>query len=223
MQHLLKVLHLRNTLLYRSTCRRVVIVNAPKAGADLPRWLTDEPGPSPRRALELARERVLAGSKLDMTALAAELGVSRTTLFRWVGGRHELLGEVFWSLAEPAMRAAIESATSRGGARIAAIVGAYLRAALAEPAFAVYLVREPQATLQLLTAAGSVVQLRSIAKTVELLTAEIAAGTIEPPLPVDDLAYLIVRIAESFAFTPLITGEPAAPEKAEAAIAALLR
>lgn len=198
-------------------------MNAPLVDVDLPPWLTDEPGASPRKALELARRRVLSGRKVDMSAIAAELGVSRTTLFRWVGSRNALLAEVFWSLAEPALRTAIDSASGRGGERIARTVGHYLRAVLAAQAFGAQLTREPQATLQLLTAAGSPVQRRSIAVVTALIEAEIAAEALEPPLPVPDLAYLVVRIAESFLYPPLITGEPAAPEKAEAAVAALLR
>jgi hypothetical protein len=34
-----------------------------------------------------------------MTSLAAELGVNRVTLYRWVGSRDVLMVEVLWSLA----------------------------------------------------------------------------------------------------------------------------
>lgn len=172
---------------------------------------------------ERGREGLLSGQKLDMSALAEELGVSRSTLFRWVGGRNDLLVEVFWSMAEPAMRAALEQAPGRGGARVAGVVGRYLRAVLANGAFAAQLAREPQTTLRLLTAADSPVLRRSIAAVTQLLDEEVAAGALDPPLPVPDLAYVIVRIGESLLYTPMITGEPADPDKAEAAVAALLR
>ena len=45
----------------------------------------------------------------------------------------------------------------------------------------------------------------------------------EPAVEPADLAYVITRIAESFIYTDLITGEPPAPEKAEVTIATLLR
>ncbi len=195
----------------------------PSVEADLPQWLTDRPTGSPRQALELARARVVEGQRLDMSALADELGVSRTTLFRWVGSRNSLLVEVFWSMAEPALRAAIASASGSGGPRIAAIVGHYLRGAVSTPSLARQLAAEPQNTLQLLTGSGSAVQRRTIAVVADLLEQEIAAGTLDPPLPVPDLAYLVVRIGESFLYTPHITGDPPDPEKAQAAIAALLR
>src|SRR5687767_10164522 len=68
-------------------------------------------------ATALARARFLAGERVDMNGLAADLGLHRTTLFRAVGGRDRLLGEVLWSLAEPALRAA-ERGTGTGAARI---------------------------------------------------------------------------------------------------------
>jgi hypothetical protein len=57
----------------------------------------------------------------------------------------------------------------------------------------------------------------------ELLDAEIGAGNLVPPLPVSDLAYLIVRIAESFIYTDVITGGEPDAVKARDAITALLR
>ena len=51
--------------------------------------------------------------------LAAELGVDRSTLFRWVGNREQLLETVMWSLSEPTFRGALEETTNIGAARIA--------------------------------------------------------------------------------------------------------
>ena len=56
-----------------------------------------------------------------------------------------------------------------------------------------------------------------------LLEEEQAAGHLEPPLEIPVLAYLLVRISETFIFTNLITGQPPSPENAEAAVLALLR
>jgi AcrR family transcriptional regulator len=51
-------------------------------------------------AIELARARFLAGDRLEMGTLAEELSVSRTTLYRWVGEREQLIGEVFGNLVD---------------------------------------------------------------------------------------------------------------------------
>jgi hypothetical protein len=46
-----------------------------------------------------ARRAFLAGERVDMGAIGQELGVSRVTLYRWVGNRGQLLGEVLAALA----------------------------------------------------------------------------------------------------------------------------
>src|SRR3954468_17932201 len=56
------------------------------------------------RAQRLARRRFLAPERLDMSALAQELGVNRVTLYRWVGSRDKLLAEVAWALARAGAR-----------------------------------------------------------------------------------------------------------------------
>ena len=50
------------------------------------------------RTAARARRRFQAAERIDMSALAEELGVNRVTLYRWVGSRDRLLVEVIWSL-----------------------------------------------------------------------------------------------------------------------------
>ncbi|MFC7655854.1 hypothetical protein ACFQV8_04290 [Pseudonocardia benzenivorans] len=55
-------------------------------------------------AVRLARRAFVAGERIDLNRLSAELGVDRTTLFRWVGNRDQLIGTVLISLADPTLR-----------------------------------------------------------------------------------------------------------------------
>jgi AcrR family transcriptional regulator len=178
---------------------------------------------APLDAFKLARKLFLDGERIDMQQLAAELGTHRTTLYRWVGNRDRLLGEVIWSLAEPALKETFESAKGKGGERIARAMEAYARQTLAAPFLRAFLEQEPEIALRVLTMNGSIVQARSIGFVRDVLAAEAKAGTIQPPLGLDDLAYVIVRIQESFLYTDLVTGAPPAPEKAGQAVRALLR
>lgn len=57
----------------------------------LSRRLADGAHPDALRAFAKARAAFIAGTKIDMGGLAAELGVDRTSLFRWVGNRDALL------------------------------------------------------------------------------------------------------------------------------------
>ena len=52
---------------------------------------------------------------------------------------------------------------------------------------------------------------------------EIDAGRIDPPLPLRDLAYLTLRITETFVYADTIAGETPDPAKVRQAIRALLR
>ena len=64
-------------------------------------------------ALATYRER----RRLDMRALAADLGIGRATLYRKVGNRDRLLGEVMWYLTRVAMYCSLVS--TRQGLRAA--------------------------------------------------------------------------------------------------------
>lgn len=57
------------------------------------------PRTTPAGAFERAREYLRAGRRLDMVQLAADLGVSRATLYRWTGDRERLLADAVWAEA----------------------------------------------------------------------------------------------------------------------------
>ena len=42
-----------------------------------------------------ALHRYLRGRRIDVQAIAVELGLGRATIYRWFGSREELIGEVF--------------------------------------------------------------------------------------------------------------------------------
>ena len=59
---------------------------------------TDPPADVPESIFRAALDTVLARRRLDMRALALETGMARATLYRKVGDRDRLLGEVLWYL-----------------------------------------------------------------------------------------------------------------------------
>lgn len=126
-------------------------------------------------------------------------------------------------MTEDVFDARSKSAEGTGAKRIADVVGEFVRTVNGAPVFRNFLRREPERALRILTTKASVIQGRTMKKIEELLEAEIAADALVPPLPVSDLAYLIVRIAESFIYTDIITGGEPDATKARDAIAALLR
>jgi AcrR family transcriptional regulator len=65
-------------------------------------------------AVRLARRHYLAGERVDMQSLAAELGIGRTTLYRWVGDRDSLISEMLAEMVVEVIRAAVEEAQGEG-------------------------------------------------------------------------------------------------------------
>ncbi|WP_127794419.1 QsdR family transcriptional regulator [Agromyces sp. LHK192] len=191
-----------------------------------PSWLSErlETHPDALRAFKLARESFIAGQRIDMGALALRLGVDRTSLFRWVGNRDALLSEVLWSLAVPTLDQAEDAARDLAGAeRVAAILTSFVHDLIAAEYFRHFLRREPARALRLLTTKESEIQRRYVATAEWLVHRDLGdepmGGVIDP----HELAYLLVRISESFTYADLITGDQPSTERARVAFRVLLR
>jgi AcrR family transcriptional regulator len=180
--------------------------------------------PDALTAFRVARRAFLAGHRLEMQELAAELGVSRATVFRWVGGRDQLLAEVIWSTAQPTLRRAVAAADDlTGGERLVACVADFAAMTIESSAFMGFVQREPERALRLMTTRASTFQRRLVSAFEDLVREEVDAGRLDPPMPVHDLAYLMLRIAEAFVYSDVIAGEIPDPEKVRQALNALLR
>lgn len=173
-------------------------------------------------AIATARRHFFAGDKLDLQKLAAELGVDRSTLFRWVGNREQLLATVMWSLAEPTFRTALAQTDAVGAARIADATGAFSQALIEAPYFRTFLQREPERALRVLTTKASTLQSGLVGAVEKVVQQELDRDNLHHRMSAHDLAYLITRVAESFIYADLITGEQPDATKAAIAIAALL-
>ena len=184
--------------------------------------LAEERKPDALDAFRVARRWFTAGRRIEMQELAAELGVNRATLFRWVGGRDDLLAEILWSLAEPALAAAVEATEGSGAQRITGVIGRFATTIDQADFLRQFLRREPERALRILTTRAGTVQERLVEAIDSLLNDEVSQGHLHSPLPRRDLAYLIVRIVESFLYAEFITGDEPDIAMAELAVGALL-
>ncbi|GAA2987593.1 AcrR family transcriptional regulator [Microbacterium terrae] len=199
------------------------------AGLDAaPSWLSERMGgashPDAVRAFDAARETFIAGRRIDMGSLAASLGVDRTSLFRWVGNRDALLSEVLWSLAMPTLVQA-EHATEElaGGERIAGILTHFVDDLITADYFREFLRREPARALRLLTTKESPIQRRYVATAEWLVRRELGEAPLGGAIDPAGLAYLLVRMSESFTYADLISGDPPRSDRARVAFRLLLR
>jgi AcrR family transcriptional regulator len=174
-------------------------------------------------AFRIARRSFLGGQRIEMADVAAAAGVNRVTVHRWFGTRRELLADVVWSLAEPTLRACYASAPGDGRVRIAWALSEFARVTIANAAMRAFIDREGETALRVLTRSDYTFQPRMIDAVHALLAQERQADSFDPGLPLHDLAYLCVRVVESFVYTDLLTGEPPNAERAGAALHFLLR
>jgi AcrR family transcriptional regulator len=177
---------------------------------------------SPVDLFQLARRHWLAGERVDVGALAARLKIGRATAFRWVGSRDLLIGEILWSLCDRLLRDTAVQVTTRGPQRIAQICEIVSRAIASFRPLRQFVRQDPEYALKLLVSKLGPVQRRSIERVRDLLLAESATGALALPLKVDTLAYLIVRIAESFIYADVVSDQQVDMADAGLAIELLL-
>src|SRR5580704_9326472 len=88
-----------------------------------------------RAAITAATQAYLRGEAVDMSALAAQLGIGRSTLYRLVGKRDDLLEIVLAEATERTFRRAAADATADGGIdRVLDVINRFMHAVIdAEP------------------------------------------------------------------------------------------
>jgi hypothetical protein len=179
--------------------------------------------PTAQDAFRLARRRFLAAERVDMTAMADELGVNRVTLYRWVGSRERLLVEVVWSLAQATLSGIEGRVRARGAERVVRVVTRFLEAVISNAGMQRWLADEGEFAMRLLTRSEPGFQPRLIAAVRRLLDEESSNGELELAADFDEVAYVIVRVIESYTYLDLITGEQPDARRAEPILRLLLR
>jgi AcrR family transcriptional regulator len=172
-------------------------------------------------AFELASKKWQAGERLDIGKLADELGVGRATVFRWVGSREQLYGEVISAAFTQTIEWAARASTGKGAAFLTAVTRNLLKTLVASKPLRTFISQDPEFALRIMTSNGSPVQARVIGAVRALIEGEVTAGRLRPAIEIDSLAYVIVRIAESFLYRDVITGDPPDDTAATKAIAVL--
>lgn len=183
----------------------------------------DSPRTTRRDAFELARRWFLEGRRLDMGALAEELGISRATLYRWTGPRERLLGEVISSLAENLHGyARLETADLRGAERLLAVFELFVDGIAGAPPLRRFLEADLEVALRVLTGRDGVVHPRVVAATAELMREEAERGAFIPRVDIETLAFAVTRVTEAFLYNEAIMAVEPDAARSKAVIALML-
>lgn len=163
----------------------------------------DSEKPSPIRALDVARRRFLNGGQVDMGLLATEIGVSRATLYRWVGSREKLLGEILYTIADAAFTRAERTTAGSGVERLLGVLERFYHGILEPGPYRDFLEQDAELALRLCSSKHGPVQRRLILRLTHLLNEETISV---PDTSPEDLAYALLRIGDSFVYSDVITG-----------------
>lgn len=180
-----------------------------------------------RRAVGL----IVDGVRLDTSAFAQELGISRTTLFRRVGNREDLLGEALHYMSERTWASLLRDWQQRHGDAVRSDTGELrslgvmrgFRSAIAgNQGFRRFLDDEPTLAVRLITDPTGAVQPGVIAAHVELLRRDVEDGGFVTTVSLDSLGYAVVRLGEAFLYSDVLAARPPDLDAASTLLAALV-
>lgn len=145
-----------------------------------------------------------------MDQLADDLWVSRATLYRVVGSRDRLLGDVLWYLARRTLDTAINDAQSAGLTGVERLLAISQRFNDDVAAFAPmqrFLRDEPADAVRILFATPARVHERAVEAWAQLFRQALESGELESlPFAVDETAFVFVRIGESILYGNMLAG-----------------
>ena len=178
--------------------------------------------PTPAAAFARARQLFQTGDRLDMGRLADELGVARTTLYRWTGDRDQLLADVLWAETKWVLDGLAAAARDRPYPHTETIAVGFIDVLCSAEPVRSFLRTEGQRALLTLTVPSSSYRTRLLEAVIAIIENDVAQGY-KPPETPRLLADTVISMTERFLHNG---GEPDAnpsPEMAKRAIALLLR
>lgn len=166
--------------------------------------------------------RYLRGQRIDVQAIAAELGLGRATIYRWFGSREDLIGQVLVRAAEPLLEDARAKARGRGARALLDTFDRFNQSLAAAQALRQFVAQEREAALRIITAGRGAVQPRIVAGIQSVIEEEVRSGAYAPPVEPATLAYAIVKLAEAFLFNDSVADLRADVDRLREVEAALL-
>jgi AcrR family transcriptional regulator len=158
------------------------------------------------QVLEVARSEFVEGRRLDVRAIAAEVGVARATVYRWFGSRDGLLGEMIARDAEDYFRRVRARVGGHGGPALLETFDQINRGLAGSDALRRFLEQERESALRTLTSSGGIVEPRAVSVIADLIEAEVRSGAYDPPVEAPTLAYAIVGLANAFLYNDAVAG-----------------
>ncbi len=183
----------------------------------------DRPQPTPLGVFKLARTNWLEGRRISIGDLAREVGVSRVTLYRWVGSREGLIEEILWSFAKPTFENAISATPGSGMEHIVGVHRNFMTALADFEPLRRYVNDNPIVAIRLQTSKDpKSCHNRIIDLAAEHMEAQAAKGFIKLPAPAKKLCEMMVHANGALLYSAIIGGHTAAAIDQACAINSML-
>jgi len=171
--------------------------------------------------LAAVTELYLYGERVDVTVVAARLGLGRATIYRWFGSREALLGEVIARQLELLVAHKRAEVRRRGASGLLEVLDRVNQTLTRSRAVRRLLEQEPHSAMRMLTSSAGVVEPRAVACIQALIEEEVARGY-SPPADPETLAYALVHLRHAFLWNDATSGVRGDYERLREVSAALL-
>ncbi|NRN64287.1 Transcriptional regulator [Kibdelosporangium sp. 4NS15] len=187
--------------------------------------------PTAEEIVRTAAHWIDRGIRLDTRTLAAELGISRTTLFRRVGNREDLLGDTLWYMGDRTLKTARREWQTKHGTAVRSpdgrlrcleVMRRYRADIAGNQGFRQFLNDEPALAIRVLTDPQGRVQPRVMSAHVDLLRRDVEDGGFVPVVSLENLCYAIVRLGEAFLYSDVLASRAPDLEAASTLLGALV-
>ncbi|MGV0740525.1 QsdR family transcriptional regulator [Mycobacterium syngnathidarum] len=172
--------------------------------------------------LRVAVEMFLTGKRIDVNAIAAQLGLGRTSIYRWFGSREGLLGAAIAHQLKRMFTYAERTSRATGAQRLTEVLDHCVRWLVEDDSLRTYFDNESTGALRLITRSDGLVHSAAVAA-VESLIERAETEGYHPPISRDTLAYALVRLWEAFLYNDAVAGFRGDVDRLQQVQAALLR
>lgn len=164
----------------------------------------DRPQATPLEVFKLARKLWAQSNRISIGELASKVGVSRVTLYRWVGSREQLIEEILWSFAKPTFENAAKSAPGKGVEHIVETHRRFMTGLASFAPMRRFLIDNPTEAIRIQTKDPMGAHGRLIVAAEAQLVEQEALGYLRLPASAAQLAELIVFSNGSLLYSAII-------------------
>ncbi|MDA8139553.1 MAG: QsdR family transcriptional regulator [Desulfobacteraceae bacterium] len=166
----------------------------------------------------MARKLWLESKRISINDLANAVGVSRVTLYRWVGSKDRLIEEVLWSFAKPTFENAIRDTPGNGVEHIVEVHRRFMTALGTFEPMRRFVYENPTAAIRIQINDPNSAHGRIIAASANHLRQQVSGGHLEVSLPVARLAEMITFTNGALLYSALVGGRDPLPAIDQACI-----